>query len=54
MKVCFFSKYPPIEGGISSRTYWLAKALGERKIEVHLVTNALEVEENYKEAIDWE
>lgn len=53
MKICFFSKYPPIEGGVSSRTYWFSKALGERGIEVHLVTNAFEVEEIYKEKIDW-
>ncbi len=54
MKICLFSKYPPIEGGTSARTYWLAKALGQRKIEVHLITNALEVEDNYKEKINWE
>src|SRR3989344_1861971 len=54
MKVCFFSKYPPIEGGVSARTYWLARALGKKGLEIHLITNALEVEENYKEKIDWE
>jgi len=51
MKICMISKYPPIEGGVSTRTYWLAKALGERGIEVHIVTNAQEVEEEYKEII---
>ena len=45
------SKYPPIEGGVSTRTYWLARALGEQGIEVHIVTNAQEVEEEYKEII---
>ena len=54
IKVCFFSKYPPIEGGVSSRTYWLGRALGERGVEVHIVTNALEVEEEYREALDLE
>jgi glycosyltransferase involved in cell wall biosynthesis len=49
MKVCLISKYPPIEGGISSSTYWLAKGLGEKGHEVHIVTNALEVEEEYRE-----
>jgi len=52
MKVCFISKYPPIEGGVSARVYWLAKALGERGHKVHIVTNALEVEEKYKERFD--
>ena len=44
-------KYPPIEGGVSTRTYWLARALGEQGVEVHIVTNAQEVEEEYKEII---
>ena len=52
MKICIISKYPPIEGGVSTRVYWLAKALGERGHEVHIVTNAQEVENEYKEQID--
>ena len=49
LKVCMVSKYPPIEGGMSSRAYWTAKALGELGHEVHIVTNALEVEDEYRE-----
>jgi glycosyltransferase involved in cell wall biosynthesis len=52
VKICLISKYPPIEGGISSRTYWLAKALGNRGHEVHIVTNAAEIEEEYREQIE--
>jgi len=52
MRICIISKYPPIEGGVSTRVYWLAKALGERGHEVHIVTNAQEVEKEYKERID--
>jgi len=52
MRICIISKYPPIEGGVSARIYWLAKALGERGHEVHIVTNAQEVENEYKEQID--
>jgi len=52
MRICIISKYPPIEGGVSARVYWLAKALGEREHEVHIVTNALEVENEYKEQFD--
>ncbi len=52
MRICIVSKYPPIEGGVSARVYWLAKALGEHGHEVHIVTNALEVEDEYKEQID--
>lgn len=51
MKICFISKYPPIEGGESSKAYWLAKALGERGHEIHVVTNAWEVESDYRENI---
>ncbi len=52
MKICLISKYPPIEGGVSAQVYWLAKALGERGHEVHIITNALEVEEEYRERIE--
>ncbi len=52
MKICFICKYPPIEGGVSSKVYWLARALGERGHEVHIVTNALEVEDEYRETLD--
>lgn len=51
MKICLLSKYPPIEGGVSSQAYWLAKALGEKGHEVHIVTNAEEVEGEYCEQI---
>lgn len=52
MKICMITKYPPIEGGVSSRAYWTAKALGELGHEVHVVTNALEVENEYRELFD--
>lgn len=52
MKICFITKYPPIQGGVSSRAFWQAKAFGERGHEVHIVTNSLEVEDDYKEVFD--
>lgn len=52
MKVCFVSKYPPIEGYVSSYTYWLVQALGERGHTVHVITNALEVDPQYREDLD--
>ncbi len=52
MNICIIGKYPPIEGGVSSKVYWLAKALGERGHAVHIVTNALEVEDEYRETLD--
>lgn len=52
MRILMISKYPPIEGGVSSRVYWLAKALGERGAEISVVTNALEVEDGWREEIN--
>ena len=54
MKICLISKYPPIEGGESSKAYWLAKGLGERGHEIHIVTNAWEVESKYREHFEVE
>lgn len=51
MRICLIGKYPPIEGGVSSRLYWLARGLGLRGHEVHVVTNALEVEGKYRECL---
>lgn len=41
------SKYPPIQGGISAKTYWLAQGLAERDIETHVITNGNCVEKEY-------
>ncbi|CAD6492410.1 MAG: Glycosyl transferases group 1 [Candidatus Argoarchaeum ethanivorans] len=54
MKLCYISKYPPIEGGESGKAYWLAKALGEKGHEIHVVTNAWEVESEYREHFEVE
>jgi len=40
MKICLFGKYPPIQGGVSMRTYWTAHELAKRGHTVHVVTNA--------------
>ena len=49
MKICFIGQYPPIEGGESSKLYQLARALGKRGHEVHIVTNAFCVEKIFRE-----
>ncbi|MBU6998127.1 MAG: glycosyltransferase family 4 protein [Theionarchaea archaeon] len=49
MQVLFISKYPPIEGFVSSYAYWLVRALGERGHRVFVVTNSTEVDHTYKE-----
>ena len=43
MRICVIGKYPPIQGGVSMRTYWTAHRLAMRGHEVHVVTNAREV-----------
>lgn len=48
MKLCIIGKYPPIEGGVSASTYWLARGLAERGYQIHMVTNASEVEQPYR------
>jgi len=43
LRICIVGKFPPIQGGVSMRTYWTAHALAERGHEIHVVTNAKEV-----------
>lgn len=47
MKICYISKYPPMQGGISSTNYWMLKGLSEKDIEIHVVTNGNCVEKEY-------
>jgi glycosyltransferase involved in cell wall biosynthesis len=47
-RICILGKYPPIEGGVSTATYWIARALASRGHEVHVVTNADDVESPYR------
>ena len=48
MKLCLVGKYPPIQGGVSSQMYWLARTLAALGHQVHFVTNADEVETSYR------
>ncbi len=48
MRVCTLSKFPPIEGGVASRTYWLARGLVSRGTAVEVVTNAAAMECEYR------
>jgi glycosyltransferase involved in cell wall biosynthesis len=48
MKICIFGKYPPIQGGVSMRTYWAAHGLARLGHTVHVVTNANEVALPYR------
>src|ERR1700730_1658311 len=52
LRVCIVGKYPPIEGGVSATTYWLARGLAARGHEIYIVTNADEVEGRYRMQLD--
>ncbi len=57
MPICVIGKYPPIQGGVSARTYQLAHGLARRGNDVHVVTNAAEVELPWRifmQEADWE
>jgi hypothetical protein len=47
MKICMIGKFPPIQGGVSARTFWLVKGLVKKDITIHMVTNANCVEREY-------
>jgi glycosyltransferase involved in cell wall biosynthesis len=42
MRICLIGKFPPIQGGVSMRTYWSAHRLAARGHDVAVVTNARE------------
>ncbi|MGN6664173.1 MAG: glycosyltransferase [Solirubrobacterales bacterium] len=44
MRLLVLGKAPPIQGGVSAQTFWLARALAEAGHSVEVVTNATEVE----------
>jgi glycosyltransferase involved in cell wall biosynthesis len=48
MRLCLIGKYPPIQGGVSAQTYWLARELAAAGHQVHCVTNAAEVEPEFR------
>jgi glycosyltransferase involved in cell wall biosynthesis len=48
VRICAVVKYPPIQGGVSAQTFWLARALAQQGHRVSVVTNANEVESAYR------
>ena len=51
MRICIIGKFPPIQGGVAVRTYWVAHDLAARGHEVHVVTNAKEASAIRQEAL---
>jgi len=57
LRICIIGKYPPIQGGVSMRTYWTAHGLAARGHEVHVVTNAKEASPPFRmhmRPADWD
>ena len=47
-KIAFLSKYPPLEGGVAAKTYWLARGLALRGHVVHVVTHGASAGQEYR------
>jgi glycosyltransferase involved in cell wall biosynthesis len=57
LRICLIGKFPPIQGGVSMRTYWSAHALAARGHDVHVVTNAKEARPPFRMLMrksDWD
>lgn len=52
MHICIIGKYPPIQGGVSTQNYWISRYLARQGHKVHVVTNANEVESNFRIHLD--
>jgi glycosyltransferase involved in cell wall biosynthesis len=48
MRICAIVKYPPIEGGVSALSYRIVMSLAAAGHQVSVVTNADEVEDDYR------
>jgi glycosyltransferase involved in cell wall biosynthesis len=48
MNICILSKFPPIEGGISAKTYWLSRGYAAAGMSVHIISNGNTVETDYR------
>lgn len=48
MRVCAVVKYPPVQGGVSARSFWIARALASQGHDVTVVSNAAEVEQDFR------
>lgn len=46
--IVILSKYPPLEGGIAAKTYWMARGLAARGHEVHIITHGLDAGREYR------
>ncbi|MDC0715710.1 glycosyltransferase [Nannocystis bainbridge] len=48
LTLCMIVKFPPIQGGVSQQSYWLAHNFARAGHRIHVVTNALEAASDYR------
>ncbi|MGE3920674.1 MAG: glycosyltransferase [Gammaproteobacteria bacterium] len=48
MRICIIGKIPPVQGGTPRETFYLGYHLAKAGHEVHIVTNSLEIEAEYR------
>lgn len=48
MKILYIGKYPPILSGEGNKAYWLLHALAKKEHKIRVLTNSMEVEEQYR------
>jgi hypothetical protein len=48
MQICLVGKYPPIQGGVSARDFWISRWLAGQGHGIDVVSNADEVESGYR------
>lgn len=51
MNLMFVGKYPPIQGGESTKLFWLARRLSQRGHRVTIITNFQELHDRYKTSL---
>lgn len=54
MNLMMIGKYPPIQGGESSKIYWLMRGLANRGNKISVISNCMEVETPYRCQLDEE
>ena len=47
-RIALLSKYPPLEGGIAAKTYWLARGLAARGHTIHVITHGISAGGSYR------
>jgi glycosyltransferase involved in cell wall biosynthesis len=48
MNICILSRFPPIQGGISAKAYWLSRGYAAAGMSVHVISNGNTVENDYR------